>query len=69
MSTHALTDWSVNRLAARAIALAEHLPLTERRELLDVAGLIGPAGVSPDDRHVYDDLTAWLDEVDDEEPS
>lgn len=48
-------DWSVNRLAARAVALLE-LPVAERRELLDALGLIDPTGhaVAPDDRSEYD---------------
>lgn len=54
--------WSVNQLAARAIAMAEHLSLEVRRELLDMAGLIGPDGdVAPDDHTQYDLFNRFVD--------
>lgn len=53
--------WSVNRLAARAIALAP-LPLEQRRELLHVCGLIGPDGrIAPDDRAIHDVNSRFVD--------
>lgn len=50
-----MPDWSVNHLAAKAVALHYPGTLAERREVLLMLGLIAPDGtLAPDDTRTYD---------------
>lgn len=48
-------NWSINRLAGRAVALHLQGDVTEKRELLEMLGIVDPGGsvVLPDDRRSY----------------